>query len=205
MCKMKNLKTLFIIMLLAAFSVNAFSQKLKLTKGDLNFLKGVKELKLSYTYNDMNVGKYSEKDYVAKKKTEYNEAEAGRGDKWEKMWVEDREKRFEPKFEELFVKYLYDEADANAGQHLDAEYTLILHTYFTEPGYYIGISQAPAYINCEAIFVKTSNPDEVLAIVDIQKSPGRSGANWDTGERIKEAYAKGGKELAKFLLKKKLF
>jgi len=202
---MKNLKIFLLIILFAAFSVNSFSQKLKLTKGDLKFLKGVKELKLSYTYDNMNVGKYSEEDYVAKKKKEYNEDEAGRGDKWEKMWVEDRERRFEPKFEELFVKYLSDKADADAGQHSDAEYMLIFHTYFTEPGYYIGISQAPAYINCEAIFVKTSNPEEVLAVVDIKKSPGRSGASWDTGERIKEAYAKAGKELAKFLLKKKLF
>ena len=202
---MRNIKTLLAIIVFVAFTGSTFAQKIKITKGDLKFLKGVKELKLQYSYDDMNVGKYSEEDYLAKKQKEYNESEAGRGDKWVKMWVEDRERRFEPKFEELFVKYISDKADADASQHTDAEYTLILHTYFTEPGYYIGISSAPATINCKAIFIKTSNPDEVIAEIDIKKSPGRSGAGWDTGERIKEAYAKAGKELAKFLLKNKAF
>jgi hypothetical protein len=153
----------------------------------------------------MTVGKYSEKDYVAKKKEEYNKKEAERGDKWEKMWTEDRTKRFEPKFEELFCKYLKKKDVIAEQNNKDAEYTVIVHTYFTEPGYYIGISQSPAYINCEILFVKSSDPNTVLAKIDIKKSPGNSGASWDTGERIKEAYAKAGKELAKFLLKKKVF
>ncbi len=200
---MKNIKKVFMIFALTAFTLNLNAQILKLTEGDLSFLKGVKELKLQFTYGDMKVGKYTESEYVAKKKTEYNESEAGRGDKWEKMWFEDREIRFEPKFEELFLKYINDKVDA--GQHVDAEYTMIIHTYFTEPGYFIGISSAPAFINCEAIFVKTSNPGEKLAVINVSKSPGNSGADWDTGERIKEAYAKAGKEIAKFLLDKKLF
>ena len=202
---MKTIKTLLAIIIFAAFTGSTFAQKIKITKGDLEFLKDVKELKLKFTYDDMNVGKYSEADYLAKKKKEYNENTPGRGDKWEKMWEEDRERRFEPKFELLFNKYLNEKADVDVSQHSESEYTIIIHTYFTEPGYYIGISSAPAYINCEAIFVKTSAPDEVLAVIDIKKSPGRSGAGWDTGERIKEAYAKCGKELSKFLLKKKVF
>ena len=204
---MKKIKLLSVIFVFVVFSGNTFGQKIKVTKGDLNFLKGVKELKLQYSYDNMNVGKYSEEDYIAKKKSEYNKSEDGRGDKWEKMWIEDRETKFEPKFEELFVKYISNGADADASQHADAEYTMILHTYFTEPGYNIGISSAPASINCEVIFVKTSNPDEIIATIDIKKSPGRSstGAGWDTGGRIKEAYAKAGKELSKFLLKNKAF
>ncbi len=199
---MKKVLTTIMIIFLAG---NIQAQRIKLIDGNLKFLKGVTDLNLQYSYDDMKVGKYSEKEYVAKKTEEYNKKEDGRGDKWAKMWTEDREKRFEPKFEELFNKYL-NKKDVIAEQNnRDAEYTLILHTYFTEPGYYIGISSAPASINCEAIFVKTSNPNTVLAKIDIKKSPGNSGAGWDTGERIKEAYAKTGKELAKFLLKNKAF
>ncbi len=199
---MKKLLSAIAIML---FVGNIQAQRIKLVDGNLKFLKGVKDLNLQYTYDDMKVGKYSEADYLAKKTKEYNAKEEGRGDKWANMWVEDRENRFDPKFEELFNKYI-EKYDAIAEQNnKDAEYTLILHTYFTEPGYYIGISSAPASINCEAIFVKTSDPNTVLAKIDIKKSPGRSGAGWDTGERIKESYAKAGKELAKFLLKNKAF
>ena len=199
------MKKLLLAIAVIFFAGNIQAQRIKLTEGNLDFLKGVTDINLKYTYDDMTVGKYSEADYVAKKTKEYNKKEEGRGDKWAKMWVEDREKRFEPKFEELFNKYLKKKDVIAEQNNKDAEYTLILHTYFTEPGYYIGISSAPASINCEALFVKTSEPDKVLAKIDIKKSPGNAGAGWDTGERIKEAYAKAGKELAKFLLKKKAF
>ncbi|NOZ34146.1 MAG: hypothetical protein GXO80_02475 [Chlorobi bacterium] len=199
------MKKLLLAIAVIFFAGNMQAQRIKLVDGNLKFLKGVKDLNLEYTYNDMKVGKYSEADYVTKKTEEYNKKEAGRGDKWANMWIEDREKRFEPRFELLFNKYI-EKYDAIAEQgNKDAEYTMILHTYFTEPGYYIGISSAPASINCEAIFVKTSDPNTVLAKVDIRKAPGRAGAGWDTGERIKESYAKAGKELAKFLLKNKAF
>lgn len=199
------MKKLLLAVAIIFLAGNIQAQRIKLVEGNLKFLKGIKDLNLQYTYDDMKVGKYSEADYLAKKKEEYDKKEAGRGDKWANMWVEDRETRFEPKFEELFNKYI-EKYDAITEQNnKDAEYTLILHTYFTEPGYYIGISSAPASVNCEAIFVKISDPNTVLAKIDIKKSPGKSGAGWDTGERIKEAYAKAGKELAKFLLKNKAF
>ncbi len=201
---MKNLKTLLTVIALFAITSSSFGQKVKIKEGNLDFLSGVKELKLEYTYDNMKVGKYSEAEYVAKKKAEYNKKEAGKGDKWVAAWTEDRETRFEPKFEMLFSKFM-DKVDVDASPNEDAKYTLILHTYFTEPGYYIGISSAPAMINTEAIFVESKNHDKVLCLIDMKKAPGRSGAGFDTGERIKEAYAKTGKSLAKFLLKKKAF
>jgi len=201
---MKNLKTLLAIVVIVAITSSAFGQKLKVKEGNLDFLSGVSSLKLEYTYDNMKVGKYDEATYVEKKKEDYNKKEAGKGDTWVENWVNDREKRFEPKFEQLFSKYL-EKADVDASPNEDAEYTLIIHTYFTEPGYYIGISSAPAMINSEAIFVKSGNHDKVLCLIDMKKAPGNSGAGFDTGERIKEAYAKTGKTLAKFLIKKKAF
>ncbi len=202
---MRKIKAILTIIALFAITATSFGQKVKLKKGNFDFLSGVKELKIEYTYNDMKVGKYSEEDYLNKKATEFNKKEEGRGDKWKESWVNDRENRFEPLFEKLFTKYI-SKAKVKADQNVESEYTMIIHTYFTEPGYYAYVSSRPALINCEAIFVKSGSPDDVLAIVDIYKSPGNSiGATWDTGERIKESYAKAGKELAKFLLKKKAF
>jgi len=201
---MKNLKIFLTIIALIAITSSGFGQKIKIKDGNLDFLSGIKELKLEYTYNDMKVGKYSEADYVTKKQNDYNKKEAGKGDTWAENWVNDREKRFEPKFEQLFSKFL-EKVDVDVSPNEDAEYTLILHTYFTEPGYYIGISSAPAMINTEAFFVKSNDHNKVLCKLDMKKAPGRSGAGFDTGERIKEAYAKTGKSLAKFLLKKKAF
>jgi len=201
---MRKVKTLLTFVAIIAITSSVFGQKIKVIEGNLKFLNGVKSLKVEYTYDNMKVGKYEEEEYVEKKREAYNKKEAGKGDTWVKNWTKDRENRFQPKFEQLFSKYL-TKANVNASPNEDAEYTLIIHTYFTEPGYYIGISSAPAMINSEAIFVKSDNHDNVLCVLDMKKAPGNSGAGFDTGERIKEAYAKTGKSLAKFLLKKKAF
>ncbi len=75
-------------------------------EGDLSPLKGQTAIKTEFKYDDMSVGKFpKEEDYIAKKKSELNEKEAGRGDSWEKSWKADRQDRFEPQFRELFSKH----------------------------------------------------------------------------------------------------
>lgn len=200
-----RLKTIFIVLLAFGFSYGANAQKLipgEKGKSYLEFLKGQEQINLAFDYEDMQVGKMTEEAYVAKKKEEYNEKEAGRGDKWEKMWVEDRSTRFAPKFKELFNKYA-EKAGVSVDQSYDdAKYTMTVKTTWTEPGYYIGISSKPALISGKILFSETANPDKVIAEIEFIKSPGNSMATWDTGERIKESYAKLGKVMAQYLSKK---
>jgi len=61
-------------------------------------------------------------------------------------------------------------------------------------------------INLEISFVETANHDNVLAIMTMTNVPGRDamGNDYDTGYRISEAYAKGGKEFGAYLAKKAL-
>ncbi len=172
------------------------------SKTYLSFLKGQKKLLCKYVYDDMRVGKKTEKDYIEGNKAKLNGKEAGRGDKWETMWFEDRENRFEPKFEDLFNKGV-EKRDVVAGSgYTDAEYTMTIKTTWTEPGYFVGVSSRPAYISGTIVFTKTGS-DKVLAEIEFLKAPGNSvGATWDTGERIKESYAKLGKTLSAYLAKK---
>ena len=190
-------KILFLMLLGLSFS--GYAQKIKLVSGSLAGLKGEKSVNAEFTYNDMGVGKFAkEEDYVNKKKGEYNEKEAGKGDKWAQAWVDDRKEKFEPQFRELFAKQSdLSSVDANA------KYTMIVHTIFTEPGYNIGISSMPAYINLEVLIVETANKSTVVATITVMKIPGRSamGYDFDTGARLAEAYAKGGKEVGAFLAK----
>jgi hypothetical protein len=150
----------------------------------------------------MAVGKFTkEQDYVDKKVAEYNEKESGKGNKWRESWVGDRSGRFEPMFEELFIKYL-DEANVSARKNVkEAKYTLILKTIFTEPGYNIYISREPARIDVEVLFVESKNPSKILAKIFVGKCKGTSMGfdDYDVGGRIKESYAKCGKELGKFI------
>jgi len=191
---MKHVLTL----LLLCAGIAGFAQKIKLLEGDLTPLKGQTSVKTEFQY-EMSVGKFDkEEDYIAKKKGELNEKEAGRGDSWEKSWKSDRQDRFEPQFRELFSKH---SGISTVGDN--ATYTLIFKTIKTEPGFNVGVASRPAFIDAEAWIVETSDPTKIIAKISVTKAPGRDvmGFDYETGARLQEAYAKAGKELGGFLKK----
>ncbi len=195
---MKLVKSLGLLLLSGAISFTTHAQKIKITEGSLDALKDVKEYNIEFSYENMAVGKFkTEAEYVEKKKEEYNKKEAGKGDKWAEAWVNDRASRFEPKFIEKFEEY------SNAKEKGNAKYTLIFNTTFTEPGFFTGIAIANknASINGEVTIVETANKSKVVAKMTIEKVPGRTGTGYDfdTGDRISEAYEKAGKEIGKKL------
>ena len=187
-----------LIPMLLFLTIAGYSQKLKLIQGDLGVLKGQTAIKTEFLY-EMSVGKYpKEEDYIERKKKELNEKEPGRGDSWEKTWKDDREERFEPQFRELFAKH----SDiSTVGE--DAPYTLIFKTTKTEPGFNVGVTSKPAYIDAEATIVETANPTKIIAKISVTKALGRDvmGFDFETGARLQEAYAKAGKELGAFIKK----
>src|SRR5690606_31802781 len=99
------IKKLFTILFIV-ICTSSFAQRIKVIEGDLSALKGVSGIKTEFTYDNMIIGKdRTEADYIAEKKANFNEKEPGRGDKWEKAWIDDRKERFEPQFRELFSKH----------------------------------------------------------------------------------------------------
>ncbi len=195
---MKPLRLIAATALLLA-SAMAFAQKAHLEDGNLNMLKGIKKINVKFDYSNMEVGKKTEKEYIEDKMEAYNKKEAGRGEKWAKDWVSDRTRRFEPKFLELFN----DNGDIKGGNFPTEKYTMIFHTIFTEPGFNVGVTRKNAYIDAEILIVETANEGKALAKISISDVPGRTafGGDYDTGLRIEEAYAKAGKQIAKFLEK----
>jgi hypothetical protein len=186
---------------LAALSFIALSsnaQKVKLTEGDLKIVKGETKINIDFTYDNMSVGKFkNEQDYIADRKTEYNKKEPGRGDTWAIHWVDDRSSRFEPKFIELFTEH----SELQVRSKKDAKYTLIVHTISTEPGFNVGVWRKNAEIDVEVLLVETADKSKVLAKFKVDNVPGRDvfGYDFDTGERLSEAYAKAGKSIGKFV------
>jgi hypothetical protein len=196
------MRTLYFFISLA-FLLNAglAGAQVKMVDGNLGKIKAGSKMNTEFTYDNMGVGKFkTEEEYVNKKKEEYNNKEAGRGDRWANAWVADRKNRFEPAFITLFSKHV----DLNAGNYPEAEYTLIFNTSFTEPGFNVGVWRSNAYISGTAKIVETKNRDKVVAEFTVNKMPGRdvSGYDFDTGERIEEAYSKAGKELGQLMKKK---
>ncbi|MEO7313075.1 MAG: hypothetical protein ABIX01_21995 [Chitinophagaceae bacterium] len=186
------------ILAITSFSILANAQRLKVTDGDLAFLKDETMVNVEFTYDNMSVGKFDkEQDYLDKKKAEYNTKEPGRGDTWVKSWISDRKREFEPMFIDLFEK--------TSGMTVSskAKYTIIFHTTSTEPGYNIYISKKNAEIDAEVTIVETADRSKKLAVISISNAPGRtfSGNDYATGDRIKECYAVSGKRLAKLIKK----
>jgi hypothetical protein len=180
----------------------AYAQKIKLVSGDLSFLKEEKVVSIEYDYSQMGVGKFkTEQEYLDKKSEEYNKKESGRGDEWVKSWKNDRATRYQPKFEELLNKYSDKLGVEFKGGASKSKVVMIVKTTFTEPGYNIYVSRRPALINLEVIFKKEGVE---VANITLKGAPGSvyGGYDFDTGVRITEAYAKAGKELSKFFLKK---
>jgi hypothetical protein len=141
------MKKLFITLAICCFATSLFAQKISVTSGSVNFIKNQKVIQFVYTYENMTVGRMSETEYVEKKVSDYNQKEAGRGDRWKESWIRDRSERFVPKFEELFDKYL-DKYDIIARESTEgAEYRIEVNTDFTEPGFNVGVVRKNAAIN----------------------------------------------------------
>lgn len=193
-------RTLLLFVGAALLSAGASAQKIKLVSGKLGFLSSEKAVKIDYDYSNMGVGKFkNEQDYIDKKTSEYNEKESGRGDQWAQSWKNDRATRFEPKFEELLNKSAAGFGPI-FGKAQNGDVTMVVKTTFTEPGFNIVVSRRPAMINLEVVFMKGGSE---VAKITLVGAPGNTfgGYDYDTGQRISEAYAKAGKELGKFIVK----
>ena len=201
------MRTILTSLMIVAMAFGANAQKMKLTSGTFKAIAG-QELNVVYKYDDMNVGTgkraMKETDYVEKKVAEYNAKESGRGDRWQKSWVADRESRFQGKFEALFNKNASKAGiSINPGKD-DAKYTLTVHTTMTEPGFSIPmVMTVPSGVDLK-ISVAETGSDKVLGEMTLLGAPGNAfaGAAWDTGNRIQESYAKAGKSFGKWVQKK---
>lgn len=195
---MKQIRFLTLFLAASLFSFHTYAQRIKVVEGKVPDLGAEKSINIDYTYDNISVGKYDKEDeYIKAKTEEYNKKEAGKGDNWAKSWVADRQRRFEPKFEELFTKY------SDIGLDKNAKYTLIFHTIFMEPGFNVGVMRKNAFINGEILVVETANKSKVIAKLTVDKAPGNSywGNDFDTGERLSECYATAGKALGKYVKK----
>lgn len=193
------MKKIMLSIALVLFVVFSQAQRIKKVSGDATALANETKLNIQFTYNNMSVGKFDkETEYIETKKGEYNKKEAGRGDKWESSWTGDRRSRFEPAFNDLFMK----NTPFVVGNYPDAKYTMIVNTNRTEPGYNIYITKKNAEIDLEIKIVETGSQKVVVEYI-VTRSPGRTfgGNDYDTGERIQEAYAAAGKHFGKDLKK----
>lgn len=194
-------KIIATFLLLSCIATLSFAQSIVLTSGSVDFIKDQKVIDFSFSYDEMLVGKLTEQEYVDKKTSEYNKKEDGKGEEWKKAWYGDRTERFEPKFLELFDKYM-SEVGIAAGTE-GAKYRIEINTDFTEPGWNVGVMRQNASVDLSCK-VKDIETGEQVASIRIRNASANNfwGTDFTSGYRVQETYAKAGRELAKFLIKK---
>ena len=194
-------KRITTLLLFSCIIIASYAQSIVLTSGSTDFIKDQTALQFTFSYNEMLVGKMTESEYVNKKVTEYNEKEAGKGDEWKEAWYNDRKERFEPKFLELFDKYMEEAGIASTTE--GANYVIEINTDFTEPGWNVGIMRQNASVDLSCK-VKKIDTNEQVASIRIRNASANNfwGTDFTSGYRVQETYAKAGRELAKFFIKK---
>ncbi|WP_106790956.1 hypothetical protein [Aquimarina sp. Aq78] len=198
------MKKLLLLTLLMTVTL-AFSQKRKDQEGSIKNLKGITAYNLVFDYENLKVDKFDTEEEFLKNKMDKREAkEAGKGERFKKSWFADRENLYEPKYIESFNKR-FDGGAVKVEKNLDgATHTMKVKTTWIYPGYNVGVMKQPSKVNATIIIYETGNPDKIIFSTKYFKVPGSNfyGADYNSGYRIAESYAKLAKEMAKYILKK---
>lgn len=208
---MKKLRVLLPLMVLLAsfFSSNAqynsgymARTSIAINSGDIAGLKGVTEVNIVYDYSNMGVGAYrNENDYLKKKEDDMKK-DPEKFDKFKQGWFNSRKDRYEPKFEEMFNKVGEKTGMHGKNYGTSAPVTLKVETVFTEPGYNIGISKMPSFIDLECTFYDQNGKEIVRYFVKNSIGSQAMGFDYDMGSRLVESYAKASKMLMKDVTKR---
>lgn len=189
---------------LTAFTFAPMGGKVIHKSGKLLEFKTHKDMNFTVSYESMRLGDYnSEAEYTDKKVKDLNKKEKGKGDTWLEKWENAKAVVWPGRFEQLYNKILGEKLGYKIHfGDTSYEYTLAVKVTFLEPGFNIGIMKRIA----EASFSYTllNEKGEELAELYCNNVPGADamGMDFDTDKRVGESFAKAGKSLAAFIVKK---
>lgn len=193
------MKKHFILFLLIFTSLSSLGQRFKILSGDLKNLKDITEYNCTFDYKDMEVNGYESEEAFLKdkidKRKKYDDGKdlKGKAAAFERDWFEDRKNKYEPGFINYFNELL-EEKKVKATTNPEAKYTLNVKTTWIYPGYEVA-SVEPAKISAIITIYETTNPSNVLLVIEFDKSIGVVKDYRAQGDRIKGAYEKLAKNL----------
>lgn len=196
---MKNLLLITVLLL----STSLLAQKVKVTQGDWSNLKGISEYNVVFDYSNLQIPKYdSEEEFLKDKMAKRDEKEPGTGEEFKKSWFSDREEFYEPRFIETFNDR-YKDGAVKVEKDSNAEYTMKVHTTMIYPGYNVGVVRHNSKLEVTLSIYKTSEPDNVIFSADYTKIEGQGNGGYDfnSGQRIADAYIIFARALTKHMYK----
>ena len=201
---MKKITTAIIALLFLQMvqPASVSAQKMKIVSGNFDFLKGQKELNITFDYEQMSFynDKLSADEYVSRREKEITE---NKGKTEAENWKSDWEYSKTTSFPNKFMSTMNGNLDMETSRNPNAPYTLIVETIWIYPGWYAAVMKQHSKVSTRLKFVETANPSQVLLTITSDKAPGDINfvgiAN--NNDRIAEGYGKTGKSLAKMILK----
>lgn len=196
-----------VLMLAVLFlSTMMTAQKVKVEKGNYDFLNGQKEFNVEFDYGKLALLKENktEAQYIEERVKDLNEKNKGVGDVWKKKWNSSKEMIWNPKFLELVNIVLSKKKKDIVFQEglSSAKYTLIVEAVWIYPGWDAGVMKQPAKVSTNLKFVETANKSNIVLEISSENAPGDQwGNNFSNELRIGEGFAKTGKSLAGLILK----
>jgi hypothetical protein len=195
------------VALVLLVSTTITAQKMEIEKGDFGFLNGQTAINIEFDYSKLTLMKENKTEaaYIADRQKELNDKTKGVGDIWKKKWEGAKVAIWQPKFLELVnIVLAKKKKDLSFQEDLkSAKYTLIVEAVWIFPGWDAMVMKQPAKVATNLKFVETANKSNVLLEILAKDAPGdQYGNNFSNESRIGEGFAKTGKSLAGFILKK---
>lgn len=202
---MKKSIILYFALLFSTLSISA--QKIKIISGNPKLFEKVKSYHLTFDYSDLKVEKYEdEQSYIEFMMDDAEKRKEGGGENWFNIWNDKRVDSYQPKFIELFNKYSGNKINIDT-VFKDQQYELNVRTQFLEIGNHINGKKSKTYIDV-IVTLYNSDSSEVPLIISMSNVNGKDFAVFTLDNslysadfrRIEEAYARCGRELAKYMI-----
>ena len=222
---MKYIRTLFTLILLIQ-SISNFAQG-GTGVNDLSYLQGQKKVYLKFNYDQLKVEDIwsmrsiwragnltelkTEQEFLSLKEKRYEKKNQGHGKQWVKQWEWNKRYKFESQFQKNFNKKKKLRADRFADS---LKYTVQVNVLEIR----LGGSGGPAICSFEVLIFETTNPTKILTQLQLFDEykiypfqfPGITPIDFvgslvtgtfpsSYSKRVKDTYAKAGKDLAKIL------
>ncbi|MDD3878012.1 MAG: hypothetical protein PHT69_15435 [Bacteroidales bacterium] len=176
-------------------------QEIEILNGNPKHFRKVNNYLIQFDYSDLKIGGYETEAAYVEYMKEDAELRGRSSDEWEEKWYSNRSFVFEPKFLEIFHKYARTKIKLDT-EAKEQNFILKFHTQFVEIGFNHNFQKSPTYINALVTFSDKNHTDEPL-VISMKYVVGKEVMSSYSSDfrRIEEAYAKCGKELAKYMRK----
>lgn len=189
---------------LLLFTLVLQAQQFEVVDGSIENIAGIQRYNVVFEYaSDLQISKNdSEQAFLQKQYDKREQKASGSGEKFKKLWFENRVNLYEPTFIQEFNSFRIDDHQVTAAKNISSTaYTMNVKTISTADGYDDLFYVEEGKIGVLLSVYETNAPETILYAI---RTEVRGDANADEFERIRTAYGNLGEATSKHLSRKAL-